>query len=252
MPATASRVRRAAPNDVHRRGRERFVQPVGPEVVVRRGGDGGHRHARGRERGRQRIVERQALERVVRVPRHVQVPAHPSRARLGVEFADLPVVAAGEVALVGRVVADRREHGDLALGVERREPSGLWMPHQRFVLAEQHAFPFVAAERRAKFVVPGFLDGREHAQRVPSAFHEDRHQHRLFRRSLRSGRRDPLFEAARRERGGTVDREHGPGGAQQERAPVHAGARRQRHARARYWAARVRPGRYPRAVPESG
>src|SRR6185437_1806755 len=48
----------------HRRRGERFVQPVGPEVVVGGRGDGGHRHARGRERGRQRVVQREPLERV--------------------------------------------------------------------------------------------------------------------------------------------------------------------------------------------
>ena len=42
---------------------------------------------------------------------------------------------------------------------------------------------------------------------------------------------DALLEVARRERGGAVHRQRGAGRAQQERAPVHAGAGRNRLSR---------------------
>ena len=69
-------------------------------------------------------------------------PSQPERS-CGSSRADLPEVARDEVRLVRVVVADRRHHGDLALGVQRRERRGGRMPGQARVLAEH------ACRRRA-------------------------------------------------------------------------------------------------------
>ncbi len=131
------------------------------------------------------------------------------------------------MALVGGVVADRGERGDLALAVQGGERAGGGVPHQRGVLGERLPGPFGEADRGAQVVVERFLDGGEHRQGVPPAFHEDRHQHRLVGRG--GGRLgDARFEVAGRERGGAVDRERGTDGPQQEGAPVHPGAGGQR------------------------
>ena len=205
------------------------VQAVGPEAVVRRRRDGRHRHLRGRQSRRQGVVERQTLERVVGLAGDVEVAPHPAGAGLGVQFADLPVVAAREVALVGGVVADRREHRHLAFSVQLREPGRLWVPHQGFVLGERHPFAFLLAQLGAQLVVGRFLDRGQHRQRVPAAFHEDRHDHRLLGRRRGGGLGDPRFEVSGRQRRRSVDGEHPAGGAQQERAAAHAGPGRERH-----------------------
>ena len=74
------------------------------------------------------------------------------------------------MALVLRLVADRREHRHLLFCVELREPGRLRMPHERLVLGEGNAFPFAAAERRAQFVIPASLTGAstERASQPPS------------------------------------------------------------------------------------
>ena len=101
------------------------------------------RHLRGRERGQQRRVERQPLHRVRVVADHVEDPSEPARAELRVERADLPVVARGEVRLVGVRVADRREDGQLAPGRAASRTAQRRVPVQAGVALE------AAGRRRA-------------------------------------------------------------------------------------------------------
>ena len=63
-------------------------------------------------------VEREPLERVVRRADPVEVAPEPARREPRVRRADLLVVARREVRLVRVVVADRRDHADLALAVQ--------------------------------------------------------------------------------------------------------------------------------------
>ena len=98
-----------------------------------------HGHLRGRDRRMQRRVEREPLHRVVLRADLVEEAPEPAGAQVRVGLADLVVVARREVRLVGVVVADRLQHGHLALGVQRREPAGRRMPAQPVVLEERRA-----------------------------------------------------------------------------------------------------------------
>ena len=146
------------------------------------------RHLRGRERRMQRRVEREPLNRVVRRADLVEVAAEPAGAQVRVGLAHLVVVAGREVRLVGVVVADRLDHGDLALGVQRREPAGARMPAQPLVLGERRAR--ASARSRASAAAssrPGSPAGKSTRKGVDPAVQEDRDEHLLVRR--RVGRR---------------------------------------------------------------
>ena len=197
-----------------------------PEVVVPRLGHRGDRHAAGGERGRERAVEREPLQRVVHRADAVEVAAHPARGEPRVERADLVEVARDEVRLVRVLVADGRQHGDLALGVEAGERRGRRVPAQPPVLPERRAGAGREREPRPQPPVGGVLRRREEGDGVQAAREEDLHEH------------PPAGERRLRERGlglergqppAAVDGEGEAGGAQQEAAPGEPGAGGRRH-----------------------
>ena len=131
--------------------------------------------------GLQVPAERQALQRVVGRAVAVEVAAEPAPAAERVELADLPVVTAREVRLVGIGVADRRQHGDLPLGVSSARPASRRVPAQAGVLARTSVpcprpAPSVGPQRGVARVAR-LLRG-EHRERVDPAGQEDRDQHR--------------------------------------------------------------------------
>ena len=78
--------------------------------------------------------------------------------------------------LVGVVVADRRHHAELALGVQRRQRRGRGMPLEPPVLGKRRA----AARQRelgAQVAVLRVADRRQHGQRVDAAGQEHVHEH---------------------------------------------------------------------------
>ena len=143
----------------------------------------------------ERVVERQALERVVQRAGDVEVAPEPAGAEVGVGRADLPVVAGGEVRLVGVRVADRRKHGHLALPVERGQRRERRVPAQARVLGERLALARRERELRAEGRVLRVARREEHREGVGAAVEEDRHEHRAGRRALGAG--DAFLEERR-------------------------------------------------------
>ncbi len=137
-----------------------------------------------------------------------------------VELTDLVVVARGEVRLVGVFVADRREGGDLALGVQFGERRRARVPLQAGVLGEGLAGAGRLGDVGTEFRVERVADRGEHAHRVDPAFEEDRDQDLL--RGRRLG--DAAVEGRERDLRGAVDGERDAGAAGEELAPGEAGA----------------------------
>ncbi|MDQ2981577.1 MAG: radical SAM protein [Actinomycetota bacterium] len=150
-----------------------------------------------RERRLERAVERQPLERVVGCADDVEEAPHPAGAKTGVGRADLPVVARGEVRLVGVRVADRRKHRHLPLGVQGRDRRERRMPAEPIVLAEPLSRARRQRERRAQLRVRRVAGRVEHRKGVRAAGQEDRHEHTAV--AAAHGGRDPLLERPRRE-----------------------------------------------------
>ena len=198
---------------------------TGPEVVVRRRVDRRDRDAPRRQRGRERVVQREALERVLGRPDAVEVATEPARRRLRVERADLVEVARHEVRLVRVVVADRGHHRHLALGVQRRQRPRRRMPAQPRVLAEHVARAGRERELGPQAPVRGVLGRGEDRDGVDPALEEDLHEHRPGRAGLRERR----LGLQRREPSRAVHGEREPRGAQQERAPRQPGPGRRGH-----------------------
>ena len=199
-----------------------------PQVVGLGRGDGRDGLARRRQRRRQRVVEREALQRVVVGAVPVEVAAEPADAAGRVDGADLPVVARGEVRLVGVAVADRRDHAQLPGGVQVAQRRGGRMPAQAAVLGERERGVGAQRERAAQRRVAGVADGRQQRQRVQAAGAEDRDEHAVLAGGL--GGRDPGVERLRAQRGAAEHGQREPARARQERAPRQPGAGGQRHA----------------------
>jgi hypothetical protein len=158
----------------------------------------------------------------------VQVAAEPADAAGRVDRADLPVVARGEVRLVGIAVADRRDHAQLPGGVEVAQRRRVRVPAQPGVLREGVRRVARQRERAAQRRVARVADGREQRQRVQAARAEDRHEHALLAGRLGGG--DARLEGTRGERGAAEDGEREPARAGEEVAPREARAGGQRHA----------------------
>ena len=201
-----------------------------PEVVAVRRVDGGDRHLRGRERGLQAPVEREALERVVLAADAVEVAAEPARREPLVCRADLPEVPRGEVRLVGVVVADAGHHAHLALAVQLGERRERRMPAQRRVLRECRAGALGQRQARPQLAVERVAGRREQRERIGAAVEEHRDEHLPLRR-CGSGGRDALVEQLRPQRRAAVDGEGEADAAGDERPPVEPGACRHRHPR---------------------
>ena len=110
--------------------------PLAVEVVLIWVRDRRDRNLGGREGGREGVVERESLERVVLLTDPVEVPSEPAGPKPGRRRPDLPVVAGREVRLVGVGVADGGQHRHLLLGVELLEPAECRMPVETIVLGE--------------------------------------------------------------------------------------------------------------------
>ena len=193
--------------------------------VVRRG----HGHAARRQLRRQAAVQRDPLDRDVGGADAIEVAPEPAGRAHGIGRADLPEVAGGEVRLVGRVVADRRSHGDAAAGVvpQLLEALRRRMPAQPRVGLERRAGARGQREARSQDGVARVARRREQAERVQAAVHEDRYEHLLLAGRLGDGR----LEGLRRQRSaGAVHRERQACGAQQHRAAREARAGGRRHA----------------------
>ena len=177
----------------------------------------------------ERVREREPLERVVRRPGDVEVAPEPAGAEMRVGGAHLPVVARGEVRLVGVGVADRREHGQLALAVELGQRREGRVPAQARVLREGLAGVRGERELRAEARVLRVSGREEHRERVGPALEEDGDEDRAGGRALGAG--DPFVEEPERELAGAVHGEGEPGGARQEGAAVEPAAGGGGHAR---------------------
>ena len=172
-------------------------------------------------------LEREALERVVRRARPVEVAAEPAGAQLLARRAHLPEVARGEVRLVWAFVADAGR-SDTCLAVQRGERRERGMPAETAVLGEGRAVRLGERQPRSQLPVQRVGGGEEHRERVGAAVEEDADEHAL--RPGRGCRRDPLLERARYERRAAVDGEREAGAAGEERAPVEPRSGGQRHA----------------------
>ena len=149
-----------------------------PDVVGGRVGDRGDGDLAAGQGRRERVVEREALQRVVRVAVTVQVAAQPADPPGGVGRADLPVVARGEVRLVRVVVADRGDHGQPAGGVQVAEGGRVGVPAQPVVLGERErgvrraargrrAAPRSGSRRRARAATASPARRRRRSRRAP-------------------------------------------------------------------------------------
>ncbi len=186
------------------RGLERMGgNPGRDERVLVGGGERRDRHLRRRERRLERGVEREALERVVARPDDVEIAAEPAGAEGRVGRADLPVVARGEVRLVVVDVADRRDHRDLALVVQRRDPVRGRVPAQAAVLGVGRAGRLRERDVRPQRVVHRVARREEHREAVDPAREVDDDEHvrrAASRRRLRSRSRTPVRTASRPRR----------------------------------------------------
>ena len=125
-------------------------------------------------------------------------------------------------------VADRRCDRDLSLAVEGRQRGKSRMPVKPIVLGEDRPRRFSEGELRAELAIVRVAGRIEDRERVCTPGQEDGDQHGL-RRGCRSAR-DPLVECVQAELRGPVDGKRDAGRTGEERAPVQARARRQRHA----------------------
>ena len=196
-----------------------------PEVVARPPGRR-DRDPRGGEAGRERTVQGEPLERVVVAADGVEQPAQPARVGARVELADLPVVAGGEMRLIGVGVADARKDGDLALAMKLMQRRGRGMPLQPVVLAPGRPRPRRQLQGRAQPAVFVVVDRGEHRERVDAALEEDRDQD-LALTARRLG--DAVDERPRAQQARAVDAQGEAAGAEQERAPREPGPGRSRH-----------------------
>ena len=195
----------------------------------------------GRERGREVAVEAHSLERVVVASGSVDVAAEPAGLQVRVRVADLPVVAGGEVRLVGVRVPDRGEDGELALVVQRVERGRGRMPPEPRVFREDETG---VGQRKLRPQPPivRVTVRKQKRQRVGPAIHEDRDEDRV-RPACCQGLGDAVVEGAWRECAPAVDGEGEAHRPSEEAAAVEAGARGNGHSRARSRASRTPPAR---------
>ena len=155
----------------------------------------------------------------------VEVAAHPAGPEVGVGRADLPVVARGEVRLVGMVVADRRQDGHLPLarGAARAARA---TDARRAGVSSVNAWPPESARLGRSLRVERVACRVEHRHPVGAARQEDRDEDRgrrgRPRRSRSPRRRGPGARA--------VDGQREPDRAGDEAAPRHPRPGRERHA----------------------
>ena len=162
-----------------------------PEAEVLGRVDGGDRHAGGGQRRAEAAAHRDALERVVGGPDAVDQAAEPAGAHPGVDRADLPEVTRDEVRLVRVVVADRRQHRDLALGVQGGQRRRGGMPGQPRVLGERAA-AFGQREGRPQAAVLRVAGRRQDREAVGAAVEEHVDEHGSAASRLGAG--DALLE----------------------------------------------------------
>ena len=125
-------------------------------------------------------------------------------------------------------VPDRRDHGDLALAVQRREAVRGRVPAQPAVLGEGRSGGLGDRDVRTQLVVQRVARREEHRQAVdPSGEVDD--DENVLRRGRR-GLRDPVLERAGRKGRAAVDPEREPRRPRDEVTPREARPRRQRHA----------------------
>ena len=198
-----------------------------PELVARSPGRGDG-YPSGGEARCERAVERQSLKRVVVVTDDVEQPAEPPGVGARAELADLPVVARGEVGLVGVRVADAGEDGDLPLAVKLMERRRRRVPLQAGVLGPGRTGAGPEPELRPQPPVVVVVDRGEDREGVDAALEEDRDED-LALRAGRAG--DPLDERLRPQHARSVDAERQRAAAEQQRAAGHAGSGRGRHPR---------------------
>ncbi len=139
------------------------------EVVLVGARDRRDRNLGGREGRGERVVERESLERVVLLADLVEVPPEPAGAKRGHRRPDLPVVAGGEVRLVGVRVADGGQHRHLLLRVEllraRRAPDASRGGRPRRTAFRRRARAAGAASCRAGRPAVTARRGRRHRPR---------------------------------------------------------------------------------------
>ena len=176
-------------------------------------------------------VEREALQRIVHRPDHVEEAAHPAGAALDRELAHLPVMTGGEVRLVGVVVADRREDRDLPLpraACAASSPSDASAGWSSSPNSSPSSGSSRSVGRHWRYLL-SLTGARIESESAPPS--------RKTETSTRWSTAEawalaiPASSSEKPTRRGAVHREHRGAGAQQERAAVEPGSGRKRHPR---------------------